>query len=163
MSEVEKFQINDYEEILEDRFLRCFRCNKVIDKNEPYIVAYKNGLPAYYCREHFDDAKTYLDFFQEFVEPNLKIEKEWKVDPETTARFYDLIKQLQPRAMVEPINPETEFALQVDDKFDKYWVQSEKYYMQRGGEPVWHEISQVKYDKAYDEYVKRRTYFEKLS
>ena len=56
------------EEIISDLFRTCNTCFKMIDKNEPYIVAYKNGHPAYFCRDHIHDAAHYLDWFQEFVE-----------------------------------------------------------------------------------------------
>ena len=56
------------------------------------------------------------------------------------------------RVWAEPIAVDGEFAIQVGTKFDKYWRQGSKCYRQRGGEPVWHEISQVKYDKAYENF-----------
>ena len=49
-------------------FRRCLVCNKFIDETDPHIIAYKNDIPAYFCREHIDDAKHYLDWYQEFVE-----------------------------------------------------------------------------------------------
>ena len=51
-------------------FRKCNVCNKNIEINEPHIAAYKNGIPAYYCGEHLDGAKKYLEFFQEFVDVN---------------------------------------------------------------------------------------------
>ena len=62
------------------------------------------------------------------------------------------MEEYRPRAMVEQVVVDGEFAIQVGTKFDKYWRQDSKCYRQRGGEPVWHEISQVKYDKAYENY-----------
>lgn len=62
----------DEDEILElivdMAFKRCLVCNKYLDKNDPYIIAYNNDIPAYFCREHVDDAKHYLDWYQKFVE-----------------------------------------------------------------------------------------------
>lgn len=59
----------DYlEEIVSDLFRTCNTCFKIIDKNEPYIVAYKNGCPVYFCRNHIHDAEHYLDCFQELVD-----------------------------------------------------------------------------------------------
>ena len=57
-----------FNEIISDIFRRCNTCFKAIDKNEPYITAYKNGCPAYFCRDHIRDAEHYLDWFQEFAE-----------------------------------------------------------------------------------------------
>ncbi len=62
------------------------------------------------------------------------------------------MEEYRSTAMIEPIRVEGEFAIQVGTKFDKYWRQGPKCYMQRGGEPVWHEISRVKYDHAYENY-----------
>lgn len=62
------------------------------------------------------------------------------------------MEEYESKIMVEPIVVEGEFAIQVGTVFDKYWKQDSKYYRQRGGEPVWYEISQVKYDKAYENY-----------
>ena len=57
------------------------------------------------------------------------------------------MEEYMSRVMVEPVIVDGEFAIQVGTKFDKYWRQGTKYYRQRGGEPVWHEISQVTYDR----------------
>lgn len=56
------------DEIVPNIFRFCNTCLKQIDKNEPYIVAYKNGFPAYFCRKHIHDAEYYLDWFQEIIE-----------------------------------------------------------------------------------------------
>lgn len=56
------------EEIMSDLFRRCNTCSKKIDENEPYIIAFKNGYPAYFCRKHIHDAEHYFDWFQEFCE-----------------------------------------------------------------------------------------------
>lgn len=58
---------------ISDVFRKCNTCFKPINKNESYIIAYKNGHPAYFCREHINDAGHYLDWFEEIVE--LKGEK----------------------------------------------------------------------------------------
>ena len=60
--------------------------------------------------------------------------------------------EYRPKVWAEPIVVDGEFAIQVGTKFDKYWRQGSRYYRQRGGEPVWHEISKVKYDHAYEDY-----------
>lgn len=57
-----------FDEVISDLFRRCNTCFKMIDKKEPYIVAYKNGYPAYFCRDHIHDAEHYLDWFQELVD-----------------------------------------------------------------------------------------------
>ena len=56
------------EELLEDVFHKCNTCFKQIHKDDPYIVAYKKGYPAYFCKEHMHDAEQYLNLFQEIVE-----------------------------------------------------------------------------------------------
>ncbi len=57
-----------FEELLEDVFCRCNTCFKQIHRDDPYIVAYKNGCPVYFCKEHIYNAEQYLNWFQEFVE-----------------------------------------------------------------------------------------------
>lgn len=57
-----------FNEIMLNVSRRCSTCFKRIDKNESYVIAYKNGYPAYFCRDHVHDAEHYLDWFQEFVE-----------------------------------------------------------------------------------------------
>ena len=47
---------------------RCNTCDKIIEILEPHIVAYKNGIGVYFCKEHIDNAKQYLDWYQEFVD-----------------------------------------------------------------------------------------------
>lgn len=46
----------------------CTTCFKRIQESDPHIIAFKNDIPAYFCREHLRDAEKYLDWFQEFVE-----------------------------------------------------------------------------------------------
>ena len=68
MNQVEVYE-DEFLDAIKDRvFRRCLTCNKYLDKKDPYIIAYKNETPAYFCREHVDDAKHYLDWYQEFVE-----------------------------------------------------------------------------------------------
>ena len=59
---------DNFEEILSDVLRRCNTCFKHIGANDPYIVAYKDGYPTYFCREHIDDAKWYLDNFLEVTD-----------------------------------------------------------------------------------------------
>ena len=49
-------------------FKRCLTCNIIIEDSDPYIIAYKNKIPVYFCKKHINDAKKYLDNFQEFIE-----------------------------------------------------------------------------------------------
>ena len=56
------------DDIAEEVFRRCLTCNMHINKDAPYIVGYKDGMPAYFCKEHVDDAKQYLAYFHEFVD-----------------------------------------------------------------------------------------------
>ena len=62
------------------------------------------------------------------------------------------MKDYMTKIWAKPTAADEEFAIQVGTKFDKYWRQGNRYYRQRGGEPVWHEISEVKYDHAYEDY-----------
>lgn len=68
MNQVKVYEDEFLDAITDRVFRRCLVCNKYLDKNDPYIIAYKNDMPAYFCREHVDDAKHYLDWYQEFVE-----------------------------------------------------------------------------------------------
>lgn len=55
-------------ELLKRCFQRCLKCNKQINDGEPFIIAYKYGIGEYFCKDHIDDAKKYLDFAFEFVD-----------------------------------------------------------------------------------------------
>lgn len=57
-----------FDTIISDMCKRCNTCFKAINTKESHIIAYKNEYPAYFCREHIQDAEHYLDWFQEFVE-----------------------------------------------------------------------------------------------
>lgn len=45
----------------------CIKCCKAIRKSDPHVIAYKNRIPACFCREHLTDAGNYLDWYLEFV------------------------------------------------------------------------------------------------
>ena len=61
--------MDKFDELLANTLRRCNVCFKQIEKTDPYIVAYKNGYPAFFCREHIEYAEDYLDHFMEFIEP----------------------------------------------------------------------------------------------
>ena len=65
----------DETELFKKCFQRCLKCGKYIEDGEPSIIAYKYGIGEWFCKDHIDDAKKYLDLAFEFVDKNGVINK----------------------------------------------------------------------------------------
>ena len=58
----------DETELFKKCFQRCLKCGKYIEDGKPHIIAYKYGIGEFFCKDHIDVAKVYLEDIREYID-----------------------------------------------------------------------------------------------